>query len=81
MDIMGKSSGQAWIAVGDQANWERGIENGIWGVVPQREGLWNKVSPNDILLFYCVAPIKKIFGAGVVRSKFKQTTPPLERRG
>jgi hypothetical protein len=28
MDILAKSSGQAWEAVGDQTNWERGIENG-----------------------------------------------------
>ena len=26
-----------WVAVGDAANWERGFENGIWGLVPQLE--------------------------------------------
>jgi hypothetical protein len=47
MDILAESSGQAWVAVGDQATWERGIENGIWGIVPQLEGQWNKIERND----------------------------------
>ena len=75
MDILAKSSGQAWIAVGDQANWERGIENGVWGIVPQLEIQWNKIEQNDLLLFYCKSPIKKVFGAGIVRSKFRQPKP------
>jgi len=75
MDILAKLSGQAWVAVGDQANWELGIGNGIWGVVPELETHWNKIGQNDLILFYCKTPIKRVFGAGVVRSKFKQTLP------
>jgi hypothetical protein len=28
-------SDMAWVAVGDQANWEKGLESGIWGIVPE----------------------------------------------
>jgi hypothetical protein len=75
MDIVAKLSGQAWVAVGDQANWERGLENGIWGIVPHLERLWNKIQKDDLVLLYCKAPVTRVFGAGIIRSKFKQTTP------
>jgi hypothetical protein len=31
---------QSWVAVGDEANWERGLENGIWGLVPKLKHHW-----------------------------------------
>lgn len=65
----------AWVAVGDEANWERGFENGIWGLRPALEHHWGKIRPNDLVLFYCKTPIKGFVGAGVIRTKFKQTKP------
>lgn len=65
----------AWVAVGDEENWVRGLENGIWGLQPQIENHWNKIDNGDVILFYCKAPIKGFVGAGVVRRKFKQTIP------
>lgn len=66
---------QAWVAVGDRENWERGLENGIWGIIPGLSHHWQRMKPGDLVLFYCKAPVKKFFGAGVVRSKFRQTVP------
>jgi len=68
-------SDRAWVAVGDEANWERGFENGIWGLVPHLEHHWNKLQTGHLVLFYCVAPVKGFVGAGIVRSKFRQTAP------
>ena len=65
----------AWIAVGDQKNWERGFENGIWGLIPKHQNKWSRLQTGDLVLFYCTAPIKGFIGAGVIRSKFRQTTP------
>ena len=67
--------GRFWVAVGDQLNWERGLENGIWGL---RSGLykhWKKISIGDMILLYVKAPIKGFVGAGIVRSVFKQDRP------
>jgi hypothetical protein len=33
-------SDMAWVAVGDQENWEMGLENGIWGIRPELEHHW-----------------------------------------
>ena len=65
----------AWVAVGDEENWERGLENGIWGLQPQLEHHWIRLKPGDLVLFYCKTPVKGFVGAGVVRSKFRQTEP------
>ena len=66
---------KAWVAVGDAANWERGFENGIWGLKPEIEHHWNKIKTGNLVLFYCKRPIKGFVGAGIIRSKFKQTDP------
>lgn len=65
----------AWVAVGDEANWERGLDHGIWGLMRELEHHWDRAQPGDLVLFYCKAPVKKVFGAGVIRSKFRQTVP------
>ena len=65
----------AWVAVGDAKNWERGLENGIWGLVPKLKNHWLRIKAGDLVLFYCKAPIKGFVGAGVIRSKFKQDRP------
>ncbi len=66
---------QAWVAVGDEENWVRGLENGIWGLQPHLENHWNRIDRGDVVLFYCKSPVKGFVGAGVVRGKFKQTSP------
>jgi hypothetical protein len=71
----GIMSDKAWVAVGDQENWERGLESGIWGIVPELEHHWQRIARNDIVLFYCVAPVSRFFGSGIIRSKFRQTNP------
>lgn len=65
----------AWVAVGDEANWVRGLDHGVWGIVPELENHWTRIAPGDLVLFYCKAPVKKVFGAGAIRSKFRQTEP------
>ncbi|MBN1842593.1 MAG: hypothetical protein JW883_09980 [Deltaproteobacteria bacterium] len=72
---MKHSQGNAWVAVGDEANWERELENGIWGLVPQLEHHWLKIRPGDLVLFYCKVPVKGFVGAGIIRTKFKQDRP------
>lgn len=69
------SSQKAWVAVGDVANWERGLENGIWGIVPGLQHHWERLEANDLVLFYCKAPISRFFGSGITRGKFRQTEP------
>lgn len=68
-------SEKAWVAVGDEANWERGLENEIWGLRPQLKHHWDRIDSGDLVLFYCKDPVKGFFGAGLIRSKFKQTVP------
>lgn len=71
----GAKFSSAWVAVGDQMNWERGLENGIWGIVPALKRSWDKLAAGDLILFYCKAPVSRFFGAGILRGKFKQTVP------
>ncbi|MBW1667417.1 MAG: hypothetical protein JRJ66_05075 [Deltaproteobacteria bacterium] len=68
-------SERAWVASGNLDNWEQGLENGIWGIVPKLQHHWKKVERNDLVLFYCIKPVKGFFGAGIIRAKFKQTAP------
>lgn len=75
METPGTFSEKAWVAVGDEANWERGLENGIWGIIPKHKNHWDRVEPGDLVLFYGVAPIKGFFGAGIIRHKLIQTIP------
>ncbi len=67
--------GNYWIAVGDQTNWERGVEQGIWGLIPHHEKMWSKMLEGDIVLFHCTSPVARIFGAGIVTGTFRQDRP------
>ena len=75
MNFIEKMSAKGWVAVGDAAIWERGFENGIWGLIPQLVNHWQRIQSGDLVLFYCIKPIKGFVGAGIIRSKFKQTAP------
>jgi hypothetical protein len=66
---------KAWVAVGDETNWERGLENGIWGLRPQLKNYWKRIEAGDLVLFYSTDPVKGFFGAGIIRTKFRQTEP------
>ncbi len=65
----------AWVATGTRENWERALENGIWGIDPALQRNWKVASPGDLLLFYAKRPVSRFFGAGIIRSKFRQTSP------
>ena len=45
---------KAWVASGDEANWEKGLENGIWGLQPQLKHHWDRIDSGDLVLFYCM---------------------------
>lgn len=67
---------KCWVAVGDEANWERGLDAGqIWGLVPKHENHWARLEAGDLLLMYAKAPVKGVVGAGIIRRKFRQTVP------
>lgn len=65
----------AWVATGTRENWERALENGIWGIDPALQRNWKFASSGDLLLFYAKQPVSRFFGAGIIRSKFRQTSP------
>lgn len=59
-----------WSLSGSLENWDTGISGNIWGV---REGLkdkWEKLSKNDILIFYVTSPVSGVIGIGKVENKF-----------
>lgn len=67
---------QCWVAVGDQANWDTGLSSGqIWGLVSSHQNHWDRMESGDILLMYVTAPVKGVVGAGLIRRKFRQTSP------
>lgn len=65
-----------WVLSGTAENWGTALEGNIWGV---REGnlkkLWEKMSNEDILFFYCLSPVSGVIGFGKCQAKFKQDKP------
>lgn len=64
--------------VGTPDNWKTAfINQGIWGVkdTTRHRALWERISPDDNLLFYATNPIGGVIGFGTVRTKFKQNKP------
>jgi len=65
-----------WMAVGSPANWQEAFEKGnIWGLRPRQKHRWEKLSEDDILLFYATEPVAGIIGYGSVQTKFRQAQP------
>ena len=72
-----------WILVGNAENWRVALREGsIWGVTETYQRLWEKLRGDDILLFYCKAPVGGLIGVGRFAKAFKQDSPfwPDERR-
>lgn len=73
-----------WIVKGPPENWKHSLTQGnIWGVASRHEKLWSQIKDEDKVLFYATAPVKGVFGHGVVRSTFKDEQPffPDEVKG
>jgi predicted RNA-binding protein len=72
-----------WVLVGNEENWKVALRQGaIWGVTDKYRRLWEKLEGDDILLFYCKAPIGGLIGVGTFAKAFKQDSPfwPDEQR-
>jgi predicted RNA-binding protein len=41
-----------WTLSGTLENWKVALEKGVWGVSERARGLWAKVQPGDIVVFY-----------------------------
>ena len=67
-----------WVLSGNSLeNWEKGVEDGIWGV-RDKKGLrrfWERLSKGDILIFYVGKPIGGVIGFARAEAKFKQDKP------
>ena len=64
-----------WVLSGNEDNWERGLNEGVWGVTEKLKSEWEKLEKNDDLIFYCSNPISGIIGHAKARNKFKQDKP------
>ena len=64
-----------WVLSGNEDNWERGLNEGVWGVTEKLKSEWEKLEKNDDLIFYCSKPISGIIGHAKARNKFKQDKP------
>ena len=58
-----------WLAVGPAQNWKIGLEQKVWGLPSKYFGIWQKVQPQDIVLFYSMVPIKGVIGYGIIVGK------------
>jgi predicted RNA-binding protein len=68
-----------WVLSGTLENWRVALEKGVWGVGERARGLWARVQPGDIVVFY--ATRAGVLGYGVVEGKFEGSEPlwPRER--
>jgi len=68
-----------WTLSGTLENWRVALERGVWGVSERARGLWARVQPGDIVVFY--ATRTGVIGYGVVEGKFESGEPlwPRER--
>jgi energy-coupling factor transporter ATP-binding protein EcfA2 len=65
-----------WAAPGPPEYWEIAFnKGGIWGVVEKKYNLWKNLSTGDYILFWATEPVKGVIGYGIVREKFRDTTP------
>ena len=64
-----------WVLSGNEDNWERGLNEGVWGVTEKLKSEWEKLEKNDDLIFYCSKPISGIIGHAKSKNKFKQDKP------
>ncbi len=72
-----------WTLVGNKENWRTAFrQNGIWGVKERFRKLWERLEPEDHLVFYCKHPVSGVIGVGTLAKTFKQDSPlwPDEER-
>ncbi|MCC6004245.1 MAG: hypothetical protein LM590_07875 [Thermofilum sp.] len=62
-----------WALSGTLENWRVALEKGVWGVGERAKGLWARVQPGDIVVFY--ATRTGVLGYGVVEGKFEGSEP------
>ncbi len=69
-----------WTLSGTLENWRIGLEKGVWGVSEKAKGLWEKVQPGDVVVFY--ATKTGVIGYGIVEEKYVDREPlwPEEAR-
>lgn len=59
-----------WVLTGSLENWDTGIAGSLWGTRPSLKSRWDKLSKDDILIFYVKRPVSGIVGIGKVENKF-----------
>jgi len=62
-----------WTLSGMLENWMIALEKGVWGVGERAKGLWAKVQPGDVVVFYATG--RGVIGYGVVEGKFESGEP------
>ncbi len=73
-----KKKANFWVLSGNSLeNWEKGIQDGIWGVRDKKvlQKYWDQLIKGDILIFYVGKPIGGVIGFGRAETKFKQDKP------
>ena len=68
-----------WTLSGRPGSWRVALEAGVWGAGRNAKGLWAKVQPGDVAVFYATGA--GVIGYGVVEGKFEGGEPlwPEER--
>jgi predicted RNA-binding protein len=68
-----------WTLSGRPESWRVALEEGVWGASGNAKGLWARVQPGDIVVFYATG--EGVIGYGVVEGKFEGDEPlwPEER--
>ena len=63
-----------WTLSGTLENWRVGLEKGVWGVSERARGLWERVEPGDVVVFYATRNVG-VLGYGTVLEKFESREP------
>lgn len=58
-----------YLLIGDPDNWDVAIKNHVWGYTDRSKGFWNTSKKGDLVAFYAIKPIQRVFGFGVVIDK------------
>lgn len=64
-----------WLAVGPTEHWKHALKQRIWGLTSRQKGIWEKLSEDDIVVFYATQPVCGAIGYGTVQTKFIQDKP------
>ena len=65
-----------WLVIGTPENWKYSLNHGnTWGFSQYYETKWTEIQIGDTLIYYAMAPIKRLIGHGVVESKTRGDQP------